>query len=77
MQANNNKFYILQILQNETNPSQIYFFTRWGRVGVVGQQAEIFCPNIPTAIREFHKKRQSKITGGYKLVEMNYDDDET
>ncbi len=32
--ANNNKFYILQILQNETKPGDFYFFTRWGRVGV-------------------------------------------
>ena len=32
---NNNKFYIIQIIQ--TNPSEYYFFCRWGRVGVSGQ----------------------------------------
>lgn len=35
---NNNKFYIIQILQNEST-SQIYFWNRWGRVGVPGQNA--------------------------------------
>lgn len=41
IQANNNKFYILQILQMESNPNNFYFYTRWGRVGVVGQMAEM------------------------------------
>ncbi len=37
VQNNNNKFYILQIIQNSSNSNQCYFFTRWGRVGVQGQ----------------------------------------
>lgn len=40
VQHNNNKFYILQIVESESNPNNCYFFTRWGRVGVVGQKAE-------------------------------------
>ena len=32
---NNNKFYILQLLEEGT--SNYIFFCRWGRVGVVGQ----------------------------------------
>ena len=39
MSANINKFYILQILQHESNQNQHIFFTRWGRVGVPGQAA--------------------------------------
>ncbi len=34
---NNNKFYILQVLQSDSAPNISYFFTRWGRVGVPGQ----------------------------------------
>ena len=34
---NNKKFYILQIIQSDTNPKECFFFTRWGRVGVPGQ----------------------------------------
>ena len=31
---NNNKFYIMQVIQS---PEDYVFFCRWGRVGVVGQ----------------------------------------
>lgn len=72
--ANNNKFYIIQVLQHETNGTFI-FFTRWGRVGVQGQQAAIPCSNAAIAIHEFNKKLRDKTNGGYREVEMNYDDD--
>ncbi len=39
IQNNNNKFYIIQVLESETNSNNFYFFTRWGRVGVPGQMA--------------------------------------
>jgi poly [ADP-ribose] polymerase 2/3/4 len=73
IQNNNNKFYILQILQNESNANHYIFFTRWGRVGVEGQRAEIPCFSVEMAIREFGKKLRDKISGGYREVEMNYD----
>lgn len=56
VQANNNKFYILQILQHESIVNNFIFFTRWGRVGVPGQQAPIFCPNATSAIQMYNKK---------------------
>ncbi len=37
---NINKFYIMQILQSLSNTDQYYVFTRWGRVGQVGNKAE-------------------------------------
>ena len=37
VQSNNNKYYILQVLQSDSNPAHCYFFTRWGRVGKEGQ----------------------------------------
>lgn len=40
VQNNNNKFYIIQVLQHEADPNNFSFFTRWGRVGVPGQLAE-------------------------------------
>lgn len=39
VERNNNKFYLLQILQSDTNPNNCHFFTRWGRVGVPGQNS--------------------------------------
>lgn len=41
MQNNNNKFYIIQILQNENKSDECYLFMRWGRVGVKGQTSNI------------------------------------
>ena len=66
IQANNNKFYILQILKHSTNPNQFLFFTRWGRVGVPGQQAPIFCPNSASAINQYNRKLRDKLNGGYR-----------
>lgn len=38
LDANNNKFYIIQILVNETSGA-FHVWNRWGRVGVPGQNA--------------------------------------
>ncbi len=75
--ANNNKFYIIQILQHETNPNNFIFFTRWGRVGVPGMQAAIPCHDFPTARAHYSAKLRDKSQkGDYRVVEMNYDADE-
>ena len=42
------------------------FFTRWGRVGVPGQQAPIFCGNTANAISQYRSKKRSKLNGGYR-----------
>lgn len=57
---------MLQVLVNTTNPSQVCFFTRWGRVGVPGQNAPAFAPNTATAIAMYRKKKREKINGGYR-----------
>ena len=66
IQANNNKFYILQILQNESNPNYFIFFTRWGRVGVPGKQASIPCNSFLVANGQYQRKKREKINGGYR-----------
>ena len=68
VQANNNKFYILQILQHESIANNYIFFTRWGRVGVPGQQAPIFCSSPAQAITMYNKKLREKSSpsGGYR-----------
>ena len=48
---NNNKFYILQII--EISKGMYYFYCRWGRVGVVGQTSEMMCGDTSTAIRAY------------------------
>lgn len=74
VQHNNNKFYILQILESLSNPSNLYFFTRWGRVGVVGQKAEAGPMTMQKCISEYNSKLNAKTRGGdYRIVEMNYE----
>ena len=76
IQANNNKFYILQVLRHSTNPNSYIFFTRWGRVGVPGQQAPIHTPISTNAIAMYNRKLREKLNGGYREVEMNYEADD-
>ena len=74
VQHNNNKFYILQILESETNPNNCYFFTRWGRVGVVGQKSEAGPWTRDQCISEYNSKLHAKTKAGdYRIVEMNYE----
>lgn len=69
-----NKFYIVQILVIN---AEFFVFSRWGRVGVVGQIAENGPLDRKEAIRQYNSKTQSKIkNGGYKIVEMNYNHDQ-
>jgi hypothetical protein len=37
--------------------------------------AEQRCVDPGSALRAYHQKIRDKINGGYRVVEMNYDDD--
>lgn len=81
---NNNKFYIIQLLQSSSRYS---VWTRWGRVGESGQNALKYCGTLEAAEKEFCKKFKDKtknnweerenfvpVKGKYTLLEM--DDEE-
>lgn len=73
---NNNKFYVVQILQSDTNANNCYFFTRWGRVGVPGQNSNIGPMTPMHAIMNYESKyREKSKKGDYTEVEMNYADE--
>jgi len=55
--ANNNKFYIIQALEGG---GKFYAWNRWGRVGEPGQNKLQPCPNKEAAIKEFEKKFRDK-----------------
>lgn len=50
---NNNKYYILQILQSDSDTNCNFFFTRWGRVGAHGQNSCLGPFNINQAISQY------------------------
>ena len=73
---NNNKFYIIQILQSDSNQNNCYFFTRWGRVGVPGQNSNVGPMSIASAIGLYHSKHNEKSKkGDYREIQLNYCED--
>ncbi|ESO95798.1 hypothetical protein LOTGIDRAFT_214893 [Lottia gigantea] len=83
---NNNKFYIIQVI--ETN-GQYCAWNRWGRVGEMGDFKDMMCSTKAEAIKLFEKKFQDKTknkwanrdsfeakTGKYTMIDMAGDDEE-
>ena len=65
---NNNKFYIIQLLENDSDNSLV-LFTRWGRVGVPGQH-EQKSVDSKSGPRLFMKKYRDKTKGGYQEIDI-------
>lgn len=77
--ANNNKYYIIQVLDDH---GKFYAWNRWGRVGEDGQNKLLPCGSAALAINEFKKKFREKtqnpwenkdnfkpVDGKYSIVE--------
>ncbi|KAL7934054.1 poly polymerase catalytic domain-containing protein [Trichoderma chlorosporum] len=83
---NNNKFYRVQILYDGKS-KQYKTWTRWGRVGEIGQSAILGNGTVEDAIRNFEKKFKDKSglfwvnrgdnpkPGKYAFVERSYNPD--
>ena len=57
IQRNNNKFYVIQLIERG---SSYTVFTRWGRIGEDGKYQTKACPNLTVAIRQFETQFKSK-----------------
>eukprot|EP00826_Nyctotherus_ovalis_P049605 TRINITY_DN6010_c0_g1_i3.p1 TRINITY_DN6010_c0_g1~~TRINITY_DN6010_c0_g1_i3.p1 ORF type:complete len:285 (+),score=84.49 TRINITY_DN6010_c0_g1_i3:2372-3226(+) len=75
MRKNNNKFYIVQLLESDGGATNYVLWTRWGRVGFTGQSRLIKYSNSDQGMREYEKKYSAKKKTGYKDVEITYDED--
>jgi len=77
--ANNNKFYIIQVLEEK---GKFFAWNRWGRVGESGQNSLKPCGSAEAAVKEFEKKFREKtqnpwanrdsfkpVNGKYSIVE--------
>jgi poly [ADP-ribose] polymerase 2/3/4 len=84
---NNNKFYVLQLLQQVHNPNSYGIFTRYGRVGTPGVQEMKQMDskdekdeemNLTLAIKEYDKifKQKTSKAKGYSALEMRSGGDE-
>ncbi|GBC05313.1 hypothetical protein RclHR1_06170017 [Rhizophagus clarus] len=65
---NNNKFYIIQLLQTDSF-KEYYVFNKWGRVGYSNNQTSSFGPiTLDHAKREFSKKFRTKTGNDWLTV---------
>ncbi|KAF7256955.1 hypothetical protein EG68_05739 [Paragonimus skrjabini miyazakii] len=85
VQRNNNKYYVIQLLEDDTQPHYSVWF-RWGRVGKTGQsKLERFFGNLDGAKNCFKKKFSDKtgnewdsrdefvkVDGKYDMVKLDY-----
>ncbi|KAF6773541.1 hypothetical protein AHF37_07797 [Paragonimus kellicotti] len=83
VQRNNNKYYVIQLLEDDTQPHYSVWF-RWGRVGKTGQsKLETFFGNLDGAKNCFKKNDKTgnewdsrdefvKIDGKYDMVRLDY-----
>lgn len=82
---NNNKYYVIQLIQAGKN---YYTWTRWGRVGEPGQNKASTFTSLEPAIKEFEKKFKDKTKnnwsdrenfvahpGKYTLIEVDGEED--
>ncbi|KAJ6574326.1 PARP-domain-containing protein [Mycena capillaripes] len=86
---NKNKFYVIQLLESIANPDSYTLYTRWGRVGEIGQLRHETSSSAVHAEKMFKKKFKSKTgvdwvdretavpqTGKYMWLDRHYGEDE-
>jgi poly [ADP-ribose] polymerase len=72
LNKNNNKFYIIQLLEHDSNNSLV-LFTRWGRVGVPGQH-EVKNVDENSGPKLFMKKYKDKtVKHNYQEIYIDYE----
>lgn len=76
MDANNNKFYVIQMLVEKANNKKFWVWNRWGRVGVEGQNALKGPMSKDQAIKEYNGKLIQKTKQG-NYVEIKIDHGES
>ncbi|NXP92555.1 PARP3 polymerase, partial [Passerina amoena] len=64
--ANNNKFYVLQLLEHDGAYS---VWSRWGRVGEPGQSKLMPCASLESAKKDFEKKFREKTKNSWATRE--------
>jgi len=88
LENNNNKFYLMQLLESNRDPHTYSLYIRQGRVGFTGTETYDFFANQIDAIDEFYRKFQDKVGGSwldrksivpqpgkYEYVQMDHDEE--
>ncbi|CEL98091.1 unnamed protein product [Vitrella brassicaformis CCMP3155] len=64
--SNNNKYYIIQLLEHDTNPNDYVCWNRWGRVGYSGNSHCDHFQDIGAAKSAFRRKFRDKTKNAWK-----------
>lgn len=72
---NNNKFYIVQILQAILEPELFTVFTRWGRVGFDGQTNCYPFSDSDSAVEFYEEKYREKAEKGYTEIKTELEEE--
>ncbi|OMJ81813.1 hypothetical protein SteCoe_17633 [Stentor coeruleus] len=70
LMGNNNKFYIIQLLETEDKPEKFFLWTRWGRVGSIGNYNFVPFEDIEKAKNMYLKKYNDKVRYGYVELQI-------
>jgi poly [ADP-ribose] polymerase len=76
LKNNNNKYYLVQLLQDDKNTNSFMVWNRWGRVGADGQFAHFRFGDPNSAKATYEKKYKEKTGKGYTEIEISYDEEE-
>jgi poly [ADP-ribose] polymerase len=61
------------VLESDADPKKYYFFTRWGRVGVRGQVAQMGPWTMEECIHQYTAKiKEKSVKGDYRVIEKDY-----
>lgn len=71
VKRNNNKFYIMQILEHDKNTNYI-IYCRWGRIGEFGTFTRDTYSNKSTSVSEFNKKFRAKTKNAWATVSKDH-----
>lgn len=74
---NNNKYYIIQLLETDSAPHSYFTLNRWGRVGTPGQSSLNPMGSLEAALRDYNSKHHDKtVKGNYREVAIDLGDED-
>ena len=76
LQKNNNKYYIIQLLEKDSSPNTFLFYCRWGRIGLVRGQINETFSSAQEGIKFFERKYHDKMKVGYTELHIDYGNEE-
>lgn len=69
---NHEKYYVVQVVQDDKKEGNFICFRRWGRCGSDGMSGTKGYPHLSEALEEYDQILESKLEHGYTEVIVSY-----